>query len=77
MAERPGRLSQGTYGPKTRVAKILELLADQAQADYFVGCVFNNRTRIAEQIVKADVRSETQGDLHRKVEKLGERTRGA
>ena len=64
---RPGTLSQGTYGAKVGVPKVLELLSDEElPATFFVpGWVVDNRTHVVEKIVKAGHEIAHHGYLHK------------
>ncbi|UCI31970.1 polysaccharide deacetylase family protein [Mesorhizobium sp. B4-1-4] len=68
--DRPGTLSQGTYGAKVGVPKVLEVLADEGlPATFFVpGWVVDNRTRVVETIVKAGHEIANHGYLHKAVD---------
>lgn len=67
---RPGTLSQGTYGAKIGVPKILEVLAhEELPATFFVpGWVVDNRTLIVEKIVKAGHEIAHHGYLHKSID---------
>ncbi|MCB2102357.1 MAG: polysaccharide deacetylase, partial [Rhodobacterales bacterium] len=64
--KRPGTLSQGSYGAKVGVPKILELLREEdLPATFFVpGWVAENRTRRVEAIVAAGHEVAHHGYLH-------------
>lgn len=64
---RPGTLSQGTYGAKVGVPKILEVLSDEElPATFFIpGWVIDNRTHVVEKIVKAGHEIAHHGYLHK------------
>lgn len=68
--DRPGTLSQGTYGAKIGVPKILELLAhEELPATFFVpGWVVDNRTLIVEKIVEANHEIGHHGYLHKSID---------
>ena len=64
--KRPGTLSQGTYGAKVAVPKILELLSqEELSATFFVpGWVADHRTKRVEAIVAAGHEIAHHGYLH-------------
>ena len=68
--QRPGRLSQGTYGARVGVPRIVELLHElELPATFFVpGWVAANRTSAAELIVKNGFEVGHHGFLHKWVE---------
>ncbi|OSI30540.1 polysaccharide deacetylase [Bradyrhizobium canariense] len=68
--DRPGTLSQGTYGAKVGVPKILELLSSEGlPATFFVpGWVVDNRTHVVEKIIKAGHEIAHHGYLHKAVD---------
>ncbi len=68
--KRPGTLSQGTYGAKVGVPKLLELLHEEGlRGTFFVpGWVAENRTRRVEEIVAAGHEVGHHGYLHKWVD---------
>jgi peptidoglycan/xylan/chitin deacetylase (PgdA/CDA1 family) len=67
---RPGIISQGTYGAKVGVHKILELLRqEEIRATFFVpGWVVDNRTESVEAIVNAGHEVAHHGYLHKPIQ---------
>jgi peptidoglycan/xylan/chitin deacetylase (PgdA/CDA1 family) len=67
---RAGLVSQGTYGPKVGIYKVLEVLADEGvKATFFTpGWIIDHRTAAVQAIVDGGHEVAHHGDLHRSIQ---------